>query len=463
MPLVHDAVQSILGGTGNKWRWEDHLHQASFRGVPFAVVAANGSFGRRQAVHEYPYRDTAWIEDIGRSTRKMTLRGFLLQDSAKYNAPDVIKQRESLIAACEAFGSGTLIHPTLGELTVSIPEGGLKINESMDSGRVFEFSLTIIESGLKVFAITGNSAAATLVKDGFLKTASTAVFTFIAQVKGEMRSVTQAIKTIKNVANFWVNIANSTVSEVTNLGNTLRSTFGSERYGRYNRGDVGGNASGQSSADADEYLSLTDQVMAQGVVDRESILEKTNAVRNASSIEDFADAVNAAVVAILNSSGGLEDRVRALENLTTLNDSTLYATEADRNVSDSAVIFIIVLCTAAMVSAAVEYNPSSSDEATAIQNRVCEKLDDALVNVGNRGDDDVYAQLLELRKAFIDAMRIKSGTLASVMQVTVPKTLPSLTLANRIYQDATRSDELIQETNPRHPAFMPTTFTALRK
>ncbi|MEQ9852702.1 DNA circularization N-terminal domain-containing protein [Pectobacterium aroidearum] len=453
MPLVHDAVQSILGGTGNKWRWEEHLHQASFRGVPFAVVAANGSFGRRQAVHEYPYRDTAWIEDVGRSTRKMTLRGFLIQDSAKYNAPDVIKQRESLIAACETFGSGTLIHPTLGELTVSIPEGGLKINESMNSGRVFEFSLTIIESGLKVFAITGNSAAATLVKDGFLKTVSTAALAFIAQVKGEMRSATQAIKTIKNVANFWVNMVNSTVSEVTNLGNTLRSTFGSERYGRYNRGNT----------DADNYQSLINQVMAQGVVDRESILDKTKDVRNASSIEGFADAVNVAVVAILNSSGGLEDRVRALENLTTLSDSTLYATEADRNVSDSAVIFIIVLCTAAMVSAAVEYNPSSSDEATALQNRVCEKLDDALVNVGNRAEDDVYAQLLELRKSFIDAMRIKSGTLASVMQVTVPKTLPSLTLANRLYQDATRSDELIQETNPRHPAFMPTTFTALRK
>ncbi|MBI0554557.1 hypothetical protein F6Q06_08650 [Pectobacterium parmentieri] len=453
MPLVNDALQSILGGSGNKWRWEDHLHQASFRGVPFAVVAADGTFGRRQAVHEYPYRDSAWIEDIGRSTRKMTLKGFLIQDSAKYNAPDVIKQRESLIAACEALGSGTLIHPTLGELTVSIPEGGLRISESMDSGRIFEFSLTIIESGLKIFAITGNSAAATLVKDGFLKTASTAAITFIAQVKSEMRSVTQAIKTIKNVANFWVNMVNSTVSEVTNLGNTLRSTFGSERYGRYNRGNT----------DSDNYQSLTNQVMAQGVVDRESILEKTNDVRNASSIDGFADAVNAVVVAILNSSGGLEDRVRALENLTTLNDSTLYATEADRNVSDSAVNFIIVLCTAAMVSAAVEYNPSSSDEVTALQNRVCEKLDDALVNVGNRGEDDVYAQLLELRKAFIDAMRIKSGTLSSLMQVTVPKTLPSLTLANRLYQDATRSDELIQETNPRHPAFMPTTFTALRK
>ena len=29
------------------------------------------------AVHEYPYRDTVWVEDLGRSARKFTLRGFL--------------------------------------------------------------------------------------------------------------------------------------------------------------------------------------------------------------------------------------------------------------------------------------------------------------------------------------------------------------------------------------------------
>ncbi len=67
MPIIRDMISDLLGGSGDTWKWEEHLHQASFRGVPFAVLEADGLFGRRQAVHEYPYRETAWVEDMGRS------------------------------------------------------------------------------------------------------------------------------------------------------------------------------------------------------------------------------------------------------------------------------------------------------------------------------------------------------------------------------------------------------------
>ncbi len=80
MPLIKDAISSFLG-KDQEWKWSEHLHPASFRGVPFAVVSGESVFGRRQAVHEYPYRDTAWIEDLGRSSRKITLRGFIIQDA----------------------------------------------------------------------------------------------------------------------------------------------------------------------------------------------------------------------------------------------------------------------------------------------------------------------------------------------------------------------------------------------
>jgi prophage DNA circulation protein len=110
--------------------------------------------GRRVAVHEYPYRDTAWVEDMGRAVRKITLRCFIVQDSTVYGGGSVIAQRQALIAACEQKDAATLIHPTLGELTVSVPENGLRIGGSFSNGRAFEFSLTCIESGLKVFAVT---------------------------------------------------------------------------------------------------------------------------------------------------------------------------------------------------------------------------------------------------------------------------------------------------------------------
>jgi prophage DNA circulation protein len=101
-----------------------------------------------------------------------------------------------------------------------VPENGLRIGGSFSNGRAFEFSLTCIESGLKVFAVTTTAAAATTVGTNYLKLVSTTVLNAIATVKGELRSVTQAIKTIKSTVAFWENMVNSTISEVTNISST---------------------------------------------------------------------------------------------------------------------------------------------------------------------------------------------------------------------------------------------------
>lgn len=173
---------------------------------------------------------------MGRGVRRIVIRGFLIQDSQMYGGGDVITQRQALITACEEKGAGTLIHPTLGEMTVAIPENGLRLSGSADAGRVFEFTLMAIESGLKVFAVTGSSSAGKTVRTNYLKLVSTTVFSTIARIKGEIRGVTQAIKTIKSTIAFWSNMVESTTNEVTNVSNVLKSTFGNQRYGRYSKG-----------------------------------------------------------------------------------------------------------------------------------------------------------------------------------------------------------------------------------
>jgi len=191
--------------------------------------------------HEYPYRDTAMIEDIGRSVRKLTLHGFIVQDSLLYSASDVMTQRDLLVAACETLGPGTLVHPTLGELTVSIPDGGLQISESI-AGRVFEFTLTVIESGLKVFAITSSVSAVSTVNTSWLSLAAKTAATFISEVSGDLRTVTQALRILNGNGGFWTAMVDNVADQATNLSNTLKSTFGSTRYGRYNDGTVGGSS-----------------------------------------------------------------------------------------------------------------------------------------------------------------------------------------------------------------------------
>ncbi|MGT3292712.1 DNA circularization protein [Yersinia enterocolitica] len=466
MSLISNALSDLLGTGGDSWQWSEHLHPASFRGVPFAVLTAEGVFGRRQAIHEYPYRDTAWIEDLGRATRRLTIRGFLIQSSGLYTAPDVMTQRDSLIAACEMPDAGTLVHPTLGEMTVSIPESGLRLNEGAESGRVFEFTLTIIESGLRVFSVTSSADAVSSIQSSWFGLASKSVATFIATVKGEVRSVTQTIRTLKSTAAFWVNMVNSTTSEATNLGNVLRSTLGRDRYGRFNHGTVGGSVSGATASvstqsDTTDLSALVDQRMAVSVEGRASLAAATDALTEAATVAAHANAVLAVVNAILASGASTLDLIRMMQELTAINDDTFRPNPGDSNTAAASYQLIIVLCAGAMVFAASQYQPESYDDAVDILTRVCDVVDGAALSAADTGNDEVYQSLMTLRESIVTLLQQTGANLSRVEIVNFNRSLPALNLANRLYQDARRGDALVKMAAPVHPAFMPIRFKAL--
>ncbi|EPB4200779.1 DNA circularization protein [Yersinia enterocolitica] len=466
MSLISNALSDLLGTGGDSWQWSEHLHPASFRGIPFAVMTAEGVFGRRQAIHEYPYRDTAWIEDLGRATRRLTIRGFLIQSSGLYTAPDVMTQRDSLIAACEMPDTGTLVHPTLGEMTVSIPESGLRLNEGAESGRVFEFTLTIIESGLRVFSITSSADAVSSIQSSWFGLATKSVATFIATVKGEIRSVTQTIRTLKSTAAFWVNMVNSTTSEATNLGNVLRSTLGRDRYGRYNHGTVGGSVSGATASvstqsDTTNLSALVAQKMAVSVEGRASLVAATDALKEAATVEAHANAALAVVNAILSSGASTLDLIRMMQELTSINDDTFRPNPSDNSTAAASYQLIIVLCAGAMVYAASQYQPESYDDAVDILTRVCDVVDDAALSAADSGNDEVYQALMDLRGSIVTLLQQTGANLSRVEIVNFNRSLPALNLANRLYQDARRGDALVKMAAPVHPAFMPIRFKAL--
>ncbi|WP_447510497.1 DNA circularization protein [Citrobacter gillenii] len=466
MPIIQNAITALMGG-GDNDDWRGLIRSSSFRGVPFAMVMEEGSHGRRQAVHEYPYRDMAWIEDLGRGTRRFVLRGFIIQNSQVYGGGDVITQRQSLIAACEKKGSGTLIHPTLGELTVSVPENGLRISGSMENGRVFEFTLMVIESGQKVFAITDSAAAGNSVRTNYLKLVSTAVASTLARIKGEIRGVTQAIKTIKGTVTFWTNMVDNSISEVTNLSNVLNSTFGNTRYGRYNKGSIGGRSSAiagsAATVDVVDDQGLSDQVTAQSVMDRKNITDTVDELNNSSTADEFVQGISDVVNSILNSAGSVNERISALEKLANSTSTEYQQSDSSKAISATINTLIIVLCTGAMTSSAADANPTSRDESEQLAQRVSQQLDEALLLVGDRADDELYNALLSIRTAFISTMMNRSSGLSDLMLVTMAQPIPALTLANRLYQDASRADELIQEALVPHPAFMPLTMKVLRQ
>ncbi|WP_338803572.1 DNA circularization N-terminal domain-containing protein [Xenorhabdus griffiniae] len=469
MAFIKDAISSLLGGGSDaSWNWVEHLRPASFRGVPFAVVSGESVFGRRQAVHEYPYRDTAWIEDLGRATRRITLRGFIIQDSVIYNAPDVITQRKNLVAACETGSTGTLVHPTLGELTVSVTESGLRMTESVESGRVFEFTLTVIESGLKVFAVTNSTKSATAVGQNWLRTYTTMLAKYISMVRGEIRSVVQGIRIIRQTADQWIGMVTRSVNEVTNLSDMLKTTFGSERYGRYQRGKIGGTVSGATGIRSQDDKPHNDaevvkKTTANVVMGRKTISDNIEKLTTASTVEAFSEAAGNVVMAIIHSAGSIDEKVAIFENLSAFQNTRYQQGAIDRHVTEMTVLLLVVLSAGAMAQVASEFTPANNQEAHDLLTRVCQALDTALVMAGDLGVDEIYDSLLSLRDEFITSATLKGAEAGRLAQFELPTTLPALNVANRIYQDAARSDELVQAANPRHPAFMPTRFRALRQ
>jgi prophage DNA circulation protein len=106
--------------------------------VPFGVVSASDTRGRNVIVHEFPLKDSVYVEDMGRAKRTISLTAFLIN-------PGFELKREALIAALEEPGPGTLIHPWLGSFYVNLTEQ-VEIGHSADSGGYASFKLTFVEA-----------------------------------------------------------------------------------------------------------------------------------------------------------------------------------------------------------------------------------------------------------------------------------------------------------------------------
>ncbi len=110
-----------------------------FREAPFRVDSYEHESGRRHEVHEYPLRDEALPEDLGRKTRRIRFNAYVI-------GLDWEAQRDRLLEACEQEGCGLLLHPWLGEFQCLC--GSVRVSESRSGGSyICQFELEFVEDG----------------------------------------------------------------------------------------------------------------------------------------------------------------------------------------------------------------------------------------------------------------------------------------------------------------------------
>jgi prophage DNA circulation protein len=197
--------------SGASWgagAWWQQLQPGSWRGVGFVLDAGDTAAGRRVALHEYPYRDDVWVEDLGRLPRRFSVQAFLVGD-------DVYQQRDAMLTACEQPGPGTLVHPTLGTVQCVLIEP-VQCTDRRERGRVVEvqfsfvvagdvqYPATATATGQNVTTASAGDLGATLARVGSpVPQAVAAVAGFTSLASAAVNDAARVFGCVRGLAGYW--------------------------------------------------------------------------------------------------------------------------------------------------------------------------------------------------------------------------------------------------------------------
>ena len=371
--------------------WRDTMGPASFRGVQFHVDTSELSVGRRGVTHEYPFKDRPFREDLGQAARGFTVEGYIL-------GPDYFAQRDALIAAFQAPGTGTLVHPYHGTCTVAV--NSARVTERRQDGGICFVSVEFIETSEEASQPTAApdttgrvTAAATsaraAVSAEFLETYAPGTRTESLQpIPGRVADAVSGALGAIELGTQEAAALNQQLKDLASQGPTLV----------------------QAGADVlDVVAALFDALTSRAVV--------LAAYSADPGVRPPATTVN---------------RVAEGENFDTL----------QRLNQRHAVVRAAELALTAVYE--------SYEQAVTARDELLTLLDKQAESAG----DAVYPALMGLRAALVDAVPGTDSDLPRLLPYVPVETMPSLVLAWNLYGNVTGEADILARNRVEHPAFL---------
>lgn len=385
------------------------LVAGSFRGVPFRTVGAELRVGRRNVVNEFPQRNEAYVDDLGARARRFVVEAYVQGDN-------YFQERQDLVDAFEAPGPGELIHPRYGVRQVAL-DGEVSIKETPAEGGIARISATFVEHGENIFLRPlGNTLSKLESASNAADDAAQAVFADEFSVAGPSVLATQALKKLNSVVAGALATARQ-VASVDGLVNVVQqAVFLSDNLASLVRTPVNV-AMGLRSL----YASLVQDVQRPVNAFYELQWVFTGARRTAAV--DSGTSTYARSLANDMASADLQRRL-ALSNQARL-----------------------------LAVAVGDGSVTTADQAVSMRNALLAQIDTELETYDP--PREVATALTAMRATVVRDVAARAEYLMQRSSYTPRTVLPAVVLAHRIYQDATRADELVSRNDVRHPAFMP--------
>ena len=384
--------------------WRDQLRPASFRGVPFQVDEGEVTGGRRLQVHEYPFRDKPYSEDIGRATRGYSITGFVIGE-------DCLAQRDALLAACETAGPGTLIDPWLGQIQVCLREPA-RVSHSKAHERVVQFTLIFVEAGdLSYPSVTESTGSATLSAADLLRSASLEDFVEKFKTAGVPAFVgddalsfgKQTLSNLKDKLSFLPDFTDAVDGVKDQLADLIGipSSFATAILGMFAKG-------------------------------RPTSTDTANTTRYASQLVSVSSSTAFASPSMPTSAISAT-RAQQLNNTQAITELVRRSALADAATSTARMPAVV------------------ADDVLALRDKAMNALD----NESLTASDPVFLALSNTRTAVYKDLTKRAQDAARLDTITPSETVPSLVLAYDLYEDAGRADEIVERNHISHPGFVP--------
>ena len=410
--------------------WEN-LRPASFRGVAFEVESHSESGGRRIELHEYPLRDTPYAEDLGKKAGKWQIEAFLVNGKSGY-----AERRDKLREALNASGPGTLIHPYLGELSVSVD--GYSLKETTREGGYCTFSISFVEAGQPVEPdVEKDTAANVLDKAEAAKEAATAGFLdeymplledlegLAGKVPALLSEATAFLGTPLSILSRAQSAASSVLALPDRLASRILGYLGTIRQ-------LGGIATSGLKMNA-----LT------------ALLGK----KSAGTASSWLVTSNGVIAGIVGKTSWPQAGGGSIGGGTPSPETPGVVASTVANRAETPLIDLIAagaVIEAAIESANADYG--TADDALASRDTVLEAIDE--VQRANCSDA-VFTALSELAVAVNEDLTTRGAELPKLGSATLFMSMPALAASYRLYGDVGQADAIVARNRIRHPGRVP--------
>jgi len=405
--------------------WRQQIQQSSFRGVDFEIDTATMQFGRRGPIHQFPFKDVPFAEDVGRQARVFRVNAYV--DGDNY-----LDRRDALLKAIENFDvPGTLIMPTFGTIRVK-PSADSTVTYNNRIGGIETFSLIFTEAGSQEFpkATTNTKETSKIRADEVANT-----------VKGEgadninfeqkLPDSTEGVNDPDSFADQSIKIIeafNESVFDAVETGIQI-----SDKVDEFTRKFRNFRADARTLIlDPLSLLNATDTIYSD-------LREVYNAASDfPGAFDAFRDIFNSEVDDIAKVIDTIDPvRIQQDKNNQALKDGNRNLLLKEMSIITADETFI------------------STDQ---VRRRRSEILDLFEIQIENAGDNFDRCQrdaLVDLRSAVVADLNSKIGGLPDEVIITLGDVTPADALAYKLYADAFRAEEIADTNKIINPNFLP--------